>query len=84
MRTRVRSLAGHRVGPFNRAIRQRLVLQVELAARELGQLPLRYALDLVVLYTETGSPKADRAAAQLLRRILEERPVSLGEALIHR
>ena len=71
---------GTAVGRFSRAIQKRLVFQAELAARELGQLPLGFALDLVVLYAEVGDPKAERAAVRLLRRLLEERSVSLSEA----
>lgn len=53
----------------------------EDAARELPNLPLEEALQLVHLYAERGSPKYERAALRWLERYLVEgssthRPVS--------
>lgn len=67
-------------GRFTRFIQQRNVFQAELAARELGQLSLENALALVALYAEAGEGKFERAAVRWLRRLLDERELSLGEA----
>jgi hypothetical protein len=54
------------------------VFQAEIAARELGWLNLRYALDLVLLYAETDSTKFEPAAVRWLSRYaLEGRDVRL-------
>ena len=44
----------------------------EDAARELPNLPLEEALQLVRLYAERGSPKFERAALRWLERYLVE------------
>jgi hypothetical protein len=44
----------------------------EDAARELPDLPLEDALQLVHLYAERGSPKYERAALRWLERYLTE------------
>jgi hypothetical protein len=44
----------------------------EDAARELPELPLEEALQLVRLYAERGSPKFERAAMRWLERYLTE------------
>jgi hypothetical protein len=44
----------------------------EDAARELPNLPLEDALQLVHLYAERGSPKFERAAMRWLARYLDE------------
>jgi hypothetical protein len=44
----------------------------EDAARELPNLPLEEALQLVRLYAERGSPKFERAAMRWLERYLSE------------
>jgi hypothetical protein len=44
----------------------------EDAARELPNLPLEDALQLVHLYAERGSPKYEKAALQWLERYLVE------------
>jgi hypothetical protein len=44
----------------------------EDAARELPNLPLEDALELVHLYAERGSPKYERAAMRWLERYLAE------------
>jgi hypothetical protein len=45
----------------------------EDAAREMPELPLEHALQLVHLYAERSSPKYERAALRWLRRYLDER-----------
>ena len=42
----------------------------EDAARELPNLPLQDALELVHLYAERGSPKYERAAVRWLKRYI--------------
>jgi hypothetical protein len=51
----------------------------EDAARELPNLPLEDALQLVDLYAERGSPKFEPAARRWLVRYLTERTPSLGD-----
>jgi hypothetical protein len=54
------------------------VFQAEIAARELGWLNLRYALDLVLLYAATDSRKFEAAAVRSLSQYaLEGRDVRL-------
>jgi hypothetical protein len=62
---------------FRRAIERRALWLAEDAARELPNLPLEDALQLVHLYFERGSPKAERAAMRWLRRYLTENEPSL-------
>ena len=50
----------------------------EDAARELPNLPLEDALQLVHLYAERGSPKYEKAAMRWLERYLAE-----GEPKLH-
>jgi hypothetical protein len=57
---------------FRRAIERRALWMAEDAARELPNLPLEDALQLVRLYGERGSPKYDRAALRRLERYLAE------------
>ena len=57
---------------FRRAIERRALWLAEDAARELPNLPLEDALQLVHLYFERGSPKAERAALRWLERYLTE------------
>jgi hypothetical protein len=47
---------------FRRAIERRALWLAEDAARELPNLPLEDALQLVHLYAERGSPKYEKAA----------------------
>jgi hypothetical protein len=49
----------------------------EDAARELPNLPLEDALQLVHLYAERGSPKYEKAAMRWLERYLAESSPSL-------
>ena len=57
---------------FKRAIERRALWAAEDAARELPNLPLEDALQLVHLYAERGSPKYERAAMRWLERYLTE------------
>ena len=63
---------------FRRAIERRALWMAEDAARELPNLPLEDALQLVHLYFERGSPKAERAAMKWLARYLDESSPSLA------
>jgi hypothetical protein len=65
---------------FRRAVERQQVFQAELAAREMGHVPLAEALALVVLYAAAGSPKAEPAAVRWLARLALERPrTTMGE-----
>jgi len=57
---------------FRRAIERRALWAAEDAARELPNLPLEDALQLVHLYAEHGSPKYEKAALRWLERYLAE------------
>ena len=57
---------------FRRAIERRALWAAEDAARELPNLPLEDALQLVHLYAERGSPKYEKAALRWLGRYLAE------------
>lgn len=57
---------------FRRAIERRALWMAEDAAREMPELPLQDALQLVHLYAERGSPKFERAAMRWLERYLSE------------
>jgi hypothetical protein len=58
---------------FRRAIERRALWMAEDAARELPNLPLEDALQLVHLFAERGSPKYEKAALRWLERYLTER-----------
>ena len=62
----------HALARFRRAIEQRALWMAEDAARELPNLPLEDALQLVHLYAVRGSPKYERAALRWLERYLAE------------
>jgi hypothetical protein len=57
---------------FRRAIERRALWMAEDAARDLPNLPLEDALQVVHLYAERGSPKYERAALRWLERYLTE------------
>jgi len=57
---------------FRRAIERRALWMAEDAARELPNLPLEDALQLVHLYFERGSPKYERGAMRWLERYIVE------------
>jgi 2-polyprenyl-6-methoxyphenol hydroxylase-like FAD-dependent oxidoreductase len=62
---------------FRRAIARRALWLAEDAARELPNLALEDALQLVHLYAERGSPKYEKAALRWLERYLSEAEPSL-------
>jgi len=62
----------HAHARFRRAIERRALWLAEDAARELPNLALEDALQLVHLYFERGSPKAEPAARRWLVRYLTE------------
>src|SRR5687767_12894320 len=64
---------------FRRAIERRALWLAEDAARELPNLPLEDALQLVHLYFERASPKAEPAARRWLVRYLSEGTPSLRD-----
>jgi hypothetical protein len=64
---------------FRRAIERRALWLAEDAARELPSLPLEDALQLVHLYFERSSPKAEPAARRWLVRYLTEGTPSLRD-----
>jgi hypothetical protein len=63
---------------FRRAIERRALWLAEDAARELPNLSLQDALQLVHLYAERGSPKYEKAALRWLERYLTEGSPRLG------
>jgi hypothetical protein len=79
MRTCVRDRPAPRAGPLSPAIERRALWLAEDAARELPNLPLEDALQLVHLYFERGSPKAEPAARRWLVRYLSEGTPSLRD-----
>ena len=64
---------------FQRAIERRALWLAEDAARELPNLSLPDALQLVHLYAERGSPKFEPAARRWLVRYLSEGTPSLKD-----
>jgi hypothetical protein len=64
---------------FRRAIERRALWLAEDAARELPNLPLEDALQLVHLYLERASSKAEPAARRWLVRYLTEGSPSLRD-----
>jgi hypothetical protein len=57
---------------FRRAVERRALWMAEDAARELPNVPLEDALQLVHLYAERGSPKYEKAALRWLERYVTE------------
>ena len=57
---------------FRRAIERRALWLADDAARELPNLSLQDALQLVHLYAERGSPKYEKAALRWLERYITE------------
>jgi hypothetical protein len=56
-------------GRFSRAIQRGHLFAAEMAAREMGSLPLSDALSLCILYRREQDPKFDRAAVRWVRRM---------------
>ena len=72
MRTTVRDRGSSRPRPLPSSDRASSTLLAEDAARELPNLSLEDALQLVHLYAERGSPKYEKAALRWLERYLTE------------
>ena len=62
---------------FRRAIERRALWLAEDAARELPNLSLSDALQLIHLYAERGSPKYEKAARRWLERYITEQSPTL-------
>ena len=62
---------------FRTAIEGRWVFHAEVAAREIGNLTLAEALDLVILYAEVEPAKFEKAAVRWLGRFVSESKPSL-------
>jgi hypothetical protein len=58
---------------FRRAIEHGNVMIAEATAREIGNITLAEALQLVALIAQKDSPRHSRYAVRWLRRLLEER-----------
>ena len=69
----------HALVRFRRAIERRALWMAEDAARELTNLPLEDALQLIHLYAERGSPKFETAARRWLVRYLTEGKPSIRD-----
>lgn len=54
-------------------LERRHIFGAEVAAREMGFMPLRDALGLLALYASEGSPKYDKAATRWLARLARDR-----------
>jgi hypothetical protein len=67
---------------FRKAIEGRWVFHAELAAREVGNLTLAEALELVALYAETEPAKFEKAALRWHARFVTEAKPSLLQAQI--
>jgi hypothetical protein len=65
---------------YRRALERRHVFGAEIAAREMGYIPLRDALGLLALYAAEDSPKYEKAATRWLGRLtLESKDISLDD-----
>ena len=60
---------------FQRAIARNDLFQAELAAREMEQLPLGYALDICCLMAAKNDPRFERAVVRWHGRFVLEREV---------
>jgi hypothetical protein len=67
----------HADARFRRAIERQALWLAEDAAREMGELSLAEANQLVHLYADRGSPKFEKAALRWLERYLAEGEPSL-------
>jgi hypothetical protein len=67
---------------FRKAIEGRWVFHAEVAAREIGNLTLLEALELVVLYAEAEPAKFEKAALRWHARFVTEAAPSLFRAQI--
>ena len=58
---------------YRRALERKHIFGAEIAAREMGFIPLRDALGLLALYASEDSPKYDKAATRWLARLALKR-----------
>ena len=65
---------------FKRAIERRSLINAELAAREMTQVSLEQALQLVILYAEQGEERFEKAAVRWLGMLLLEKPMPISLA----
>ena len=75
MGTYVRDGQGSPRSRFRRAIERRSLINAEMACREMGNVSLEEALQLVVLYAEQDDPRAERAMVRWLGRLFLEKPL---------
>jgi hypothetical protein len=68
---------------FKRAVERGNVVIAKMAAREVGNLTLAEALDLLCLYASAQDAKFERAAVKWLGRFIEEYSPSLLRAHLH-
>jgi hypothetical protein len=72
---------GSPLSRFTRAVKGGNVFLAEVAARDVGLLPLRDAVGLLALYARGDSRKFERAAVRWLGRLALEKPrLTLEEA----
>jgi hypothetical protein len=77
------TLQGTAYGRFTRAIRNRNLLNAEIAAREIGELSLPDVLAFCRLLAEVDPPRFDRAIARWhVRFVLEAQRITAGEAAL--
>ena len=69
-------------GRFQRALHRRDVQAAELAAREMGGLPLADALSLCELLANADPARFERAALRWLQRLIDERLPPLTEVAL--
>jgi hypothetical protein len=70
-------------GRFARAIRNRNLLNAEIAAREIGELSLPDALSFCLLLAEVDPPRFDRAIARWHARfVLDAQGITADEAAL--
>ena len=70
-------------GRFARAVKNRNLLNAEIAARELGELSLADALAFCLLLADVDPPRFQRAIARWTARlILEARSITADEAVL--
>ena len=67
---------------FRRAIDRGNLLVADATAREMGQITLEEALDLLALMGRFGDKRFDRAAVRWLQRLLDERTLSLVDVQV--
>jgi hypothetical protein len=69
-------------GRFTRAIRNRNLLNAEIAAREIGELSLADALAFCLLLADIDPPRLDRAIARWGARFILEAPGTTADEAV--